>query len=470
MKTFLFLLKNELKLNIGKTKFIIAFVLVALMFLFNALFFSIKFSDEIKDFELSQEENNSLIKNYSKNLANLTLVSQKIYLKPDPIYILSKPQSSQLPDYASMNLYNFKFPLYSKQNIYSLIKQESFDAVFIITIIMTLLALILSYDAFIIESSNKNQQILYSFKIKKAHQLLAKYLSIIILLSLVLGFGLIIDMGFVIFYKYFQDIFLWKLIITYFISLIFLSIFTLLGLYLSLIIKKSYISIILLVFIWSVLVILIPASEKALAGIFYPIPSQYKVQKKIKQMQDNVWNKRSLTPDEKLGIDDEEDCNKEYARKRAKLSMDLDRIGFEMKKKQATDKINQILSVKDKLTFSPVVMFKNIIEKISNTGIYKFDNFFNEFIGYYNKYSDFIIKEDLKDPASKHLFSEENAWANVCMSKLPLDPNKLPRFPYQAPGLLGAVLNVMDKILILIFINGILLLLCFRKMKAYKPI
>ena len=173
------------------------------------------------------------------------------------------------------------------------------DLVFIVTIILSLMAILFSYDAVCGEREKGTLKLMLSNKISKAYILLAKWIGgtvgllIPFLISLLLG----------IIYITLNPTILWgsavwiTLFLLFLASMTFISVFYLLGLLISTYSRISSISILTNLFIWVLLILAIPNLSPYISAQFFKIPSVNRIEKEVARItgidRDNLGRRLS---------------------------------------------------------------------------------------------------------------------------------------------------------------------------------
>ena len=164
------------------------------------------------------------------------------------------------------------------------------DLLFVVAIVMSLIAFVFSYDAVCGERERGTLKLLMSYSIPRDKVILAKwiggYLSLIvsylvgiILCALVVGVNRNVEMDG-------QE---WAaFIMTIFVSLLFIGVMYSVGLFVSVLAKRSSTSISILLFLWVIFVLVIPNSVPFIVDKIKPIDSPSKVMSRIKYKSGNT--------------------------------------------------------------------------------------------------------------------------------------------------------------------------------------
>jgi ABC-type transport system involved in multi-copper enzyme maturation permease subunit len=272
-KMIKFIVKKDFFLNLISFRYSIAFISIFLLFSIGSLFFLKEYSFELKKYrEISS----------GFSMAK-SIESTQYFPVPNKLNFCIEGGEKHFPDVYGVNSFGFIDVGSSWKKIYYITSFENLDWAFIIAIYLSLVSLVLSYDAFGLEKEEGTLRLILSNPIKKIEVLYGKFISIflgiliIFSVSVVSSFIIIIlspniNLSFHDFIKIFYFIIL---------SIIYIIFFILVGLLTSALAYRPSLSLILALIYWFIFVILIP--------IFIPyvipknIPSQieFELQNKL---------------------------------------------------------------------------------------------------------------------------------------------------------------------------------------------
>ena len=155
------------------------------------------------------------------------------------------------------------------------------DLVFIVTIILSLMAILFSYDAICGEREKGTLKLMLSNNISKAYILLGKWIGGTV--GLLIPFLISLLMGTI--YITLHPTIQWggsawaTLILLFMASMTFISVFYLLGLLISTYSRISSVSILTNLFIWVLLILAIPNLSPYISAQFFKIPSVNRIEK-----------------------------------------------------------------------------------------------------------------------------------------------------------------------------------------------
>lgn len=160
------------------------------------------------------------------------------------------------------------------------------DMIFIVTIVLSLLALLLSYDAVCGERQNGTLKLQLANNVKRATIILSKWLGGTVTLFIPFLLALFISTLYVFFHPavaWHADAFFTLLLLAAG-AMTFLSAFYLLGLWISAKTRTASVSILVSLFIWVLWTLTLPNLSPYIAAQFYKIPSVNRVEKEVSRL------------------------------------------------------------------------------------------------------------------------------------------------------------------------------------------
>ncbi len=370
------LLKKEILEHLLSLRLILAFVLVITLMLASSGLFVKDYEAQLSDHNLQVSENAEYVsKNVSSNVFELfSWGRQKIYRRPHPLGFLAEGREKDLPNSFRVNAFRLQGPDYSLRANPLLGEFEFLDWSFTVGIVLSFIALLLASDGVNGEKQTGTLRLILSNPVPRARVLISKYLSTMILLSIPLLIGAILGLlvitasGRVPLAG--QD---WaKIGSIALISLLYLSVFVVLGLMLSTILKDPQASLVVSLLLWVVLIIVIPSGAAITAKLLDQLPDQNSVFEQADRAfgeavdshnrryphKDNWAMSRQWSPGESL----------ERAVRAAEAE---DRVLFNYD----DQKINQVRFGQELSRFSPAGLYQSAALSITGSGIVHYESF-----------------------------------------------------------------------------------------------
>jgi len=199
-----------------------------------------------------------------------------VHQPPSPLSIFVQGEEKRLGN--SVEIRRWRYPVKASDSLTDnmlLVTTPSFDLLAIFTLIFSLFSLLLSYDAFSAEREQGTLKLVVLTGPRRPMIFLSKFLSGITLLALPLMFGLLASLlvlnlihGIV-----FSGEMLVALVVMMLVGLLFSSVFLCMGLLASIIVRRSSTALVLALFLWSLLILLVPTMANNLAAALSPLPS-----------------------------------------------------------------------------------------------------------------------------------------------------------------------------------------------------
>lgn len=244
------------------------------------------------------------------------------------------------------------------------------DFLYIIKVILSLVALLFGFDQICREKEKGTLKLMLNNSLSRAKVLIGKWIGNF--LSLSVPFFLVTLLGFVLlnldpeinFFFSFNNLYRFALILI--ISLIYIALFLSLGILISTLSKKASTSIVILLFIWAILVFVIPNLGTLLARQVVDVPSVIALSEKRQQ----TWTREVL-----LGIKD-----KNMITHFNNIIDEDDKLEEDYR-----NKFNSLISLSKNINrISPAASFVYAVTEIAGTGIGEEAHLKREVIRYKN--------------------------------------------------------------------------------------
>jgi ABC-type transport system involved in multi-copper enzyme maturation permease subunit len=291
------IIRKEIVETITSPKFIFTFLLCAVLILLSVY-------TGITSYKAEQKEFNAAVALNKKNLESqpsyqaLAGLGTKINRPPQVLSAISSGIDEAVGRVATVNIAydpNLVDSKYASNPVFSVF--GALDLTFIVKIILSLFAILFTYDAIVGEKERGTLKLTLSNKVPRDRLILGKvvggYISLLIPLIIPLILSLLILMVY-------PDIHLtggdWgRLLLMFLVFFLYLSVFFTLGLFVSARTNKSSTSFLILLFIWVVFVTIIPKVSVLAASQIKPIPSVHEITSKkdafLQQIQGGAQGK-----------------------------------------------------------------------------------------------------------------------------------------------------------------------------------
>lgn len=283
------ILLHELKNIILSPKFSAAFFACSFLILLS-IFVGIRhYQSEVKQYETVS----SLNKDEMKEQNNWTSLSTRVVRRPDPMEIFSAGISndigriSQIHHFNSAKLTN---SVYSDDPVYSIFR--FIDFTFIIIVVLSLMAILFTYDLINGEAEAGTLQLVFSNSVPRAQFILAKltgaWLGLVIPLFIPLLLSVLLIFVFSVPFTFVHWV---KLLSLYGISILLFTFFIALGTLISTLTKRSQVSFLISLVCWVSFVFILPRAGVVVAGQIVPVPSVAQIESMKDAFEKNEWDK-----------------------------------------------------------------------------------------------------------------------------------------------------------------------------------
>jgi ABC-type transport system involved in multi-copper enzyme maturation permease subunit len=267
------IIKKEIQTNIFSFRFLTSFVLLLIIVSVTIFILTNDYLKKIDEYSQRQTE----IENYMKNYAHFNRVQNVLRATqpPIPFYALIRGLSSDI------NIGEFDddplpvmFPL--------------IDLVFIVAILMSLIALIFSYDSVCGEKEDGTLKLMLSNNFSRSKVILGKIMGGVLTLLIPFLFSLVVGLLII----NLQPRVAWKgvdwgaLGLIVIGAVLYFAFFYCLGVFISSRHHSSSSSIMTSLFVWVLLILVIPNLSPYVASFISPTPSRIKVQRETARMGD----------------------------------------------------------------------------------------------------------------------------------------------------------------------------------------
>ena len=199
---------------------------------------------------------------------------QYIYRAPNPLAFVAEGHEKDLPDAFAVDAFDFEGPGLSLRTNFTLWKFEGIDWTFVIGVILSFAALILTYDGISGERGAETLRLMMSNSVSRGTIVLAKYVGALVSLTLPLLAGILINLVIV---GVSGAVSLtggdWgRVAVVFLLAELYLSVFAMLGLFISSRFRESSASLVVALLAWTVLVVIVPNSGGILASGLVTVP------------------------------------------------------------------------------------------------------------------------------------------------------------------------------------------------------
>ncbi|MGD9158731.1 MAG: ABC transporter permease subunit [Desulfobacteraceae bacterium] len=361
-------------------------------------------------------------------------------------------RQATISSYGTVKLNNSN---YSENIIFAVFR--SMDLMFIVQIVLSLFAILFTYDAINGERETGTLKLNFANPIPRTSYIVAKFIGswlglvIPLLIPVLLGIALVLLCKIPITASYWQQLGMFIGL-----SILYFSFFICLGVLVSSMTRQSAGSFLYLLVIWVSIVLIIPRAGVMIAGQFVPVPTAAEISSKLSQKRNEFYEQYRKKMDEENEKQDKAYENlyrdmsltKEEKQKRSKELSDQYRTKIDEEQGKYQQKVavydatlnedwRNRKAVREKLGFSlsrisPASAYQLAAMDLAETGMSLKTNYEDQIRAYSDVFNKFRSKKNAETDNSFNLMSDKKPE--------PLDLSEMPKFRYINPDL-GKILQ-----------------------------
>jgi ABC-type transport system involved in multi-copper enzyme maturation permease subunit len=251
-----------------------------------------------------------------------------------------------------------------------------------------------------------------------------------------------------------------QILISIILFLMYISIFLLLGLFISSQVRKSASSLALSLLVWTTFLIFIPAGGSMLGEKINPIRSSYEYSQQINTEWQDIWMNYPVK--EARGFWGGR--NFPYLADRARLVNQLDDMLNRHREERFNELLDQVRKARNLTFLSPYAILRHAAESVAGTGLDAFVRFYEKGRIHCSIFRDWVIQKDLQDTESTHNIC---SWIAIAYSDKPVPVEEIPLFKESPLSACESLWMAKIDLLILIGVNLLCAILAFSVFMRY---
>jgi ABC-type transport system involved in multi-copper enzyme maturation permease subunit len=220
--------------------------------------------------------------------------SASLPMRPSPMVLMADGGSKYQPRGYRLEPKGRLIPMPAGQKNFKMPFVPELDWAFIIKVIFSLFALLLAFRGISGEKEVGTLRLVLSYALRRNQVLLAKYISIILTVGIPLALGGFISLLIVTIFM--PEVLGLSLVLRIglmiLLALFYLSIFAFLGLFVSSLVGRSSVVLLILLAAWILFVIVVPNLSGILSDKLADVPSEYQTAKQVSSiLKEQVWGR-----------------------------------------------------------------------------------------------------------------------------------------------------------------------------------
>ncbi len=426
------IINKEVLEDILSLRFLLSLLLTVSLFAASGVMFASSYAAQLKDYSEKTNENLAALREQSGKLYQLAFYKQKVYKKPRLLTCCAEGFEKSLPNCVRFDAFTSDLPEVQNEGNFSVPHFSDIDWVFITSLILSFVALVFTYDSICGEREQGTLRLMLAGTIPRHEVLLGKYCAAMCTLGIPLCIGLLISLIIVVSSK---DVAVspgeWlKTLTIVFLSFLYLSIFVLLGLFVSSRTAHSANSMVILLLVWVGLVILMPSFGRIVSDVFSQSPTQVDLRRKLDEASKRISDNADTFGENATSVSSDVNSPINNPPAHAKYGTAMMNARNQVIEEHHRKMLAQVFTGRSFTCFSPVVTYRRASEAIAGSGLSHCVSLRQQIRQYQDDLKEYIRNEDAKDPNSLHLiFPEESCARNWrTISHRPVAFGAVPKF------------------------------------------
>ena len=419
--------KRELYDNLNSLRFALTTVLLLGLMLTNAVVHLREHPARVQKYSKNVDAHQNRLKSHAN--ASFYTLAQKgpgnLHKKPSPLHFCAARGEAFLSAHVSSfqswswqerdleGLWTLGYPSATPNRDNLDPEVTKVDWGFIIGYVLSLLALLFTFDSISDERESGTLRLMLANAIPRQTVLAGKFLGALISISIPFTLAVLVNLLVI---STSSDVYLgaeaWgRLGIIYCIALLYTGVFLVLGLLVSARVQRSAVSLVILLLAWVTLVVFMPGTLASIAG--HSSSSSLRTDL-------GFWERREE-------FDTRWHEARQDRRKQLQLSGEYVTKDAEQRERSHEEhlqrRISQVNRARTITRLSPVTIVEHLLDSFAGTGFERHMQFLENVQSYARQFREFIVDTDRADPESLHIIGVREG-----VSQKPVNPEAVPKF------------------------------------------
>ena len=286
---FTIIIEKELRSILSGPKFAVTFAVCTILILLSVFLGIREYRATVKSFRAA----NQLTAQEMEETRSWMTFSTRVYREPEPMQVFVSGLHNDIGRFSNIHsteTIKLTNSIYADDPIFAVFRFIDFSV--IVQIILSLFAVMFTYDVINGEREAGTLKLAFSNAIPRFQYILAKFLGSWLGLVLPILIPILLSLLFVIIFKVpFSGDDWAKLMMLMGVSLLYFTFFIVLGILFSALTKRSAISFLLLLVVWVIFVLIVPRVGVMAAGKIIPVSSVAEIDGQIDGYSKSRWDK-----------------------------------------------------------------------------------------------------------------------------------------------------------------------------------
>ena len=409
---------RELLDHLQSLRFALTLLLVIVLMLTGSVLFIHDYRQQVADYSANVSENLELLKKKAeKDLHEVVSDPPNllIYRAPSPLGFIAEGHEKDLPNAFAVDAFEMVGPQTILRRNYTLQRFDALDWVFTVGVILSFAAFAMTYDSISGEAETGTLRLCLSNSLPRATLLFGKYIGTLISLSIPLIIGICMNVLIISLFGVlpFESTYWLQIGGVVLFSVLYISVFATLGMFISCLTRTSAVSLVLLLLVWVCFAVFIPRTGGLLASRLAELPDEKMV---VRQASDTVHEIRKRYGEGRFSL---HWSGGEPLTRSARIADAQQAIYNEYRQQQ----LHQVKLAQNISRISPTAIYQIGCEALVGTGITHYERFFKKAIEYRRSLLQFTCEEY---PFNPNLFLEDAERQQLRETQISVD--KIPKF------------------------------------------
>lgn len=447
---------RELLDHLQSLRFALTLLLVIVLMLTGSVLYIHDYRQQTADYRENVNETLQLLQNKAKRGLHAVVSGNTlmIYRAPSPLGFIAEGHEKDLPNAFGVSGFDLDGPQTVLRRNYTLQRFDALDWVFTVGVILSFAAFAMTYDSISGEAETGTLRLCLSNSIPRATLLYGKYIGTLISLSIPLIIGICMNTLIISLFGVlpFEPTYWLQIGGIVLFSVLYISVFATLGIFISCLTRTSSVSLVLLLLAWVCFVVFIPRTGGLLASRLAELADEETVTRQANDATHELLNRYGRDRFSRYW------STGEPLTRAAKIGDAKQAIYNEYRQQQ----LHQVKLAQNISRISPTAIYQIGCEALVSTGIKHYKRFFKKAIEYRRSLLQFTYEEY---PFNPNLFLEDAERQQLRETQISLD--KIPKFDDTPSDFSTALTEASLDILLLFLFNMIFFMGAFLAFTRY---
>ena len=448
---------RELLDHLQSLRFALTLLLVIVLMLTGSVLYIHDYRQQVADYRENVNETLQLLENKAKRGLHAVVSGNTlmIYRAPSPLGFIAEGHEKDLPNAFGVSGFDLDGPQTVLRKNYTLQRFDALDWVFTVGVILSFAAFAMTYDSISGEAETGTLRLCLSNPLPRVTLIFGKYIGVMISLSI----PLIIEICMNVLILSLFGVLPFEL--TYWLqiggvvlfSVLYISVFATLGMFISCLTRTSSVSLVLLLLVWVCFVVFIPRTGGLLASRLTELPDEKTIARQANDATHEILNRYGRDRFSRYW------STGEPLTRAAKIGDAKQAIYNGYRNQQ----LHQVKLAQDISRISPTAIYQIGCEALVSTGIKHYERFFKKAIDYRRSLLQFTYEEY---PFNPNRFLEDAERQQLRETQISV--GKIPKFDDPPSGFSTTFAEASLDILLLFLFNMVFFMGAFLAFTRYE--